>query len=71
MPDEMTARRFPQPWTLEDHNNACFVVKDGNGLAIAYVYYEEDPGRRTAANLMTRRSASHRGQYCQAAGVAS
>ena len=53
----MPTRRFPQPWTYEDHNDACYIVKDVNGLAIAYVYYEEDPGRRTAANLMTRDEA--------------
>jgi hypothetical protein len=38
-------------------NDACFIVKDANGLAVAYVYYEEEPGRRTAANLMTRDEA--------------
>jgi hypothetical protein len=31
MPD----RRFPPPWTFEEANNACFIVKDGNG---AHVY---------------------------------
>jgi hypothetical protein len=50
-------RRFPPPWTFEDHNSACFIVKDANGLAVAYVYYEEEPGRRTAANLMTKDEA--------------
>jgi hypothetical protein len=29
----MNARRFPAPWTSEDHNNACFIVKDVNGQA--------------------------------------
>ena len=29
-------------------------MKDRNGYALAYVYYEEEPGRRSAANLMTR-----------------
>jgi hypothetical protein len=53
----MTERRFPVPWTFEDQNNACFIVKDGNGLAVAYVYYEEDTGRRTTANLMTKDEA--------------
>jgi len=24
----MAARRFPPPWTFEDHNNACFIVCD-------------------------------------------
>ena len=22
-------RRFPPPWTVEEHNNACFIVRDG------------------------------------------
>jgi hypothetical protein len=30
-------RRFPPPWTVEDHNDACFIVKDNNGQALAYV----------------------------------
>ena len=54
----MNARRFPVPWTFEDHNNACFIVKDANGVAVAYVYYEEEPGRRAAANLMTEEEAT-------------
>ena len=41
----------------EDHNNACFIVKDANGVNVAYVYYEEERGRRTAANLMTKDEA--------------
>ena len=45
-------RRFPPPWTVEERP-ACFIVKDANGQALAYVYYEEEPGRRSAANLMT------------------
>ena len=53
----MTARHFPPPWTIEDHNDACFIVKDANGLAVAYVYYEEQPGRRKIANLMTKDEA--------------
>ena len=36
------SRRFPPPWVIEDHN-ACFIVKDANGFAVAYVYYEEEP----------------------------
>jgi hypothetical protein len=44
-------RRFPQPWTYEDHNDACFIAKDKK---LAYVCYEQEPGRRSAANLMTR-----------------
>jgi hypothetical protein len=42
---------------FEDHNDACFIVEDANGLAVAYFYCEEEPGRRAAANLMTKDEA--------------
>jgi endo-1,4-beta-D-glucanase Y len=35
----------------------CFIVKDKSGFAVAYVYYEEEPGRLSAANLMTKDEA--------------
>jgi hypothetical protein len=50
----MTARRFPPPWTFEEADNACFVVKDASGFTVSCVYFEEEPGRRAAANLMTK-----------------
>jgi hypothetical protein len=53
----MTTRRFPAPWTIEDRNDACFVVKDHHGRALAYVYFESEPGRRAAADLLTRDEA--------------
>jgi hypothetical protein len=49
----VTPRRFPAPWTVED-NGACFIMKDKSGFAVAYVYYEQESGRRSAANLLTR-----------------
>jgi hypothetical protein len=45
-------RRFPPPWTVEE-TEACFIVKDGSGQKLAYVYFEEEPGRRSAANHLT------------------
>jgi hypothetical protein len=53
---EMTSRRFPPPWTVEE-KDARFIVRDKNGQALAYVYFESDPGRRTAANLLTKDKA--------------
>jgi hypothetical protein len=41
-------RRFPPPWTVEEQD-ACFVVRGHNGQALAYVYFEEESGRRSAA----------------------
>jgi hypothetical protein len=46
-------RRFPPPWIVEEQP-ACFVVRDHNGQALAYVYFEDQPGRRSAAKLSTK-----------------
>jgi hypothetical protein len=29
-------RRFPPPWMIEEHNNACFIVKGATGRALGY-----------------------------------
>jgi hypothetical protein len=47
-----SARRFPPPWTVEEQE-ACFTVRDRGGQALAYVYFEDEPGRRSAAKLLT------------------
>jgi hypothetical protein len=49
-------RRFPPPWTA-DETDACFIVKDHNGQALAFVYCEDEPGRRTTGKLLTRDEA--------------
>jgi len=33
------------------------IVCDANSQALAYVYFEEEPGRRAAAHLLTRDEA--------------
>jgi hypothetical protein len=25
------SRRFPPPWSVEEYNDACFIVRDHNG----------------------------------------
>jgi hypothetical protein len=66
----VTPRRFPPPWS-DQETAACFIVRDHNGKALAYVYFEDELGRRSAARLLTReearRIASKRGE---ASGVA-
>jgi hypothetical protein len=49
-------RRFPPPWSVEE-TDACFIVREANGQALAYLYCEEEPGRRSAAHLPTRDEA--------------
>jgi hypothetical protein len=39
----MTARRFPLPWTVEE-TAPCFIVRDANEQALAFVYCEDDHG---------------------------
>jgi hypothetical protein len=34
-----------------------FIVRDHNGQALAYVYSEDEPGRRSAAKLLTKDEA--------------
>jgi len=52
----LTARRFPPPWSAEVTPN-CFIVRDADGQQLAYVYYESEPGRRSAAKLLTKDEA--------------
>jgi len=41
-------RRFPPPWTIEEANNTCFIVRDSTGRALGYFYFEEEPAWRSA-----------------------
>jgi len=61
----VTQRRFPPPWSVEE-TAACFIVRDHNGQR-----FEDEPGRRSAARLLTRdearRIASKRGEASRVA----
>jgi hypothetical protein len=50
-------RRFPPPWTLNETNDACFIVRDATGQALGYFYFEDEAGRRSAAKLLTKDKA--------------
>jgi hypothetical protein len=52
----MPVRRFPLPWSIEE-GETYFVVKDNNGQKLAYRYFENEPGGRSAAKLLTKDEA--------------
>jgi hypothetical protein len=37
--------------------DACFVVIDNSEQKLAYVYFEDEPGRRSAAKLLSKDEA--------------
>ena len=47
---------LPAPWSTELQPN-YYVVRDANGQQIAYIYYECEPGRRSAAKLLSKDEA--------------
>ena len=54
-------RRFPPPWSVDDPDTKlgqdCYIIRDADAHALAYVYFEDEPGRRSAAHLLTRDEA--------------
>jgi hypothetical protein len=57
------ACRTPLPAALDCRGNrpkfdrSCFIVRDANRQALAYVYFEDEPGRRAAAKLLAKDEA--------------
>jgi hypothetical protein len=49
-------RHFPPPWQIEE-TGACFIVHVVEGQALRYFYFEDEPGRRSAAKLLTKDEA--------------
>jgi hypothetical protein len=38
----------PPPWSVEEQS-VCYVVRDNKRKRLAHAYFEEEPGRRSAA----------------------
>jgi hypothetical protein len=49
-------RRFPPPWSVEEQPG-YFIVRDANAQQLAYVYFESEPGRQSAAKLLSKDEA--------------
>jgi hypothetical protein len=47
----MPSRRLPPPWSVEEQD-ACFVVRDHNGQALADVYFEEELAPRLGGTVV-------------------
>jgi hypothetical protein len=52
----MTDRRFPPPWSIEE-SSACFIVRDGDKQAPAYLYFEDEPQRQMSMQRLSRDEA--------------
>ena len=61
----MPEHRFPPPCSFEEPDlkldRPCYIIRDANGQALAYVYFEKEPRRRFRRELLTLdKGAAHR-----------
>jgi hypothetical protein len=51
-------RQFPPPWKVEEHpGGESFIIRDAKGQALAFVYFEDETGRRMSMKRLTRDEA--------------
>jgi hypothetical protein len=55
-PIQYRAEGLSARWSVEELT-VCFVVKDETGRKLAFVYFEDDPERRSQAKLLARDEA--------------
>jgi K+/H+ antiporter YhaU regulatory subunit KhtT len=54
----MPNRRFPPPWRVEAHpGGESLIVRDANGQALAYVYFEDEPTRQMSMKRLSHDEA--------------
>jgi hypothetical protein len=54
LPEAASRRPGPSRRPATKLQRLCFIVRDANGQALAYVlYFEGEPGRQSAAKLLT------------------
>jgi hypothetical protein len=49
-------RRFPAPWRVDERPES-YVVKDGRGRPLAYVYFEDEPRRQMSTQRIGKDDA--------------
>jgi len=54
--EQLTPRRFPPSWTVVELSTS-YVMRDDNGQKLAYVHFEDEPRRRSAAKMLTKDEA--------------
>jgi hypothetical protein len=52
--DDVTARRFPPPWTVQELD-ACFIVKDSAGQKMVFVYFRGRAGTQIGGEIVHQR----------------
>jgi len=57
-------RRFPPRWSVEEQR-ACFVVRDHNGQALAYVHFEHEPGPEIGGKIIGTRRGEMNCRKCR------
>jgi hypothetical protein len=49
-------RRFPPPWSVDEQQES-FIIRDANGQALAFVYFEDEPQRQMSMKRLSRDEA--------------
>ena len=62
-------RRFPPPWTVDEMNGVCFIVRDKNGKLAIFISRRSRDGQVAAKPLTRDEGAPVGGQLRQAAGA--